>query len=239
MKKVIMIVRWLLVLALFILVLSFTNSKHQQQLVSLDKITIELAKERFINQEIVLAFMQEKEFNYDSVLLNQFQLHELERLLGYHPAIKSVEVFTDQKGALNIDIIQRKAVVRIITKNKNYYLDEEAIVMPISNYYTPRVLVVSGNVSEHHHQAIFDFVSIINESEFWKAQITQLHFINNEVILIPRVGEQKIHFGQLTQVNEKLDNLYQFYKQAMPIKGWQTYSDISLKYTNQIVCTKK
>ena len=239
MKKAIMIVRWLLVLALFILVLSFTNSKHQQQLVSLDKITIELAKERFINQEIVLAFMQEKEINYDSVLLNQFHLQELERLLGYHPAIKNVEVFTDQKGALNIDIIQRKAVVRIITKNKNYYLDEEAIVMPISNYYTPRVLVVSGNVSEHNHQAIFDFVSIINKSEFWKAQITQLHFINNEVILLPRVGEQKIHFGQLTQVNKKLDDLYQFYKQAMPIKGWQTYSDISLKYTNQIVCTKK
>ena len=43
----------------------------------------------------------------------------------------------------------------------------------------------------------------------------------------------------LTDINEKLENLYQFYKQAMPLKGWQTYSDISLKYSNQIVCTKK
>ena len=53
------------------------------------------------------------------------------------------------------------------------------------------------------------------------------------------LGEHKIHFGLLTRVNEKLDNLYQFYQQAMPLKGWQTYSDISLKYKNQIVCTKK
>ena len=51
--------------------------------------------------------------------------------------------------------------------------------------------------------------------------------------------EQKIYFGLLTNIHEKLDNLYQFYKQVMPVKGWQTYRDISVKYNNQIVCTKK
>ena len=66
-----------------------------------------------------------------------------------------------------------------------------------------------------------------------------MHFSNNEVIIIPRVGSQKIHFGTLTDVNKKLGNLYQFYKQAMPVKGWQTYSEISLAYNNQIICTKK
>ena len=59
------------------------------------------------------------------------------------------------------------------------------------------------------------------------------------MILIPRVGEQKIHIGNLDNTKEKLDNLYQFYNVALPIKGWQTYSDINLKYKNQIVCTKK
>jgi cell division protein FtsQ len=67
----------------------------------------------------------------------------------------------------------------------------------------------------------------------------QLHFLGDKVILIPRVGNQKIHFGRLVNSTKKLENLYQFYKQAMPIKGWQTYRDISLKYKNQIVCTKK
>jgi cell division protein FtsQ len=239
MKKAIMILRWLLVIVLFVLVLSFTNGKHQQQLVSLDEINIELAEERFVNHEIVIDFMLEKGISFDSVSLNQFQLEELEQFLEYHPSIKNVEVFTTQEGDISIDIIQRKAVVRIITKNDNYYLDANGNVMPISKYYTPRVLVVSGNVSEQNHQEIFFFVNIINESEFWKAQITQLHFIDNDVILIPRVGEQKIYFGFLTSVKEKLDNLYQFYQQVIHVKGWQTYSDISLKYNNQIVCTKK
>ena len=239
MKKALNILRWLLVIALFVLVLSFTNSKHQKQLVSLYEINIEFAEERFVNHELVIDFMLENGISFDSVSLNQFQLEALEQFLEYYPSIENVEVFTSQEGDVSIDIVQRKAVVRIITKDDNYYLDANGKIMPISKHYTPRVLVASGNVSEQNHQEIFDFVNIINESEFWKAQITQLHFIDNEVILIPRVGEQKIYFGLLTRVNEKLDNLYQFYQQAMPVKGWQTYSDISLKYNNQIVCTKK
>jgi len=239
MKKAIMILRWLLIIALFVLVLSFTNGKHQQQLVSLDKINIELAEEEFVNHEIIIDFMLENGISFDSVCLNQFQLEELEQFLEHHPSIENVEVFTSQGGDVSIDIVQRKVVVRIITKDDNYYLDANGNAMPISKHYTPRVLVVSGNVSEQNHKEIFDFVNIINESEFWKAQIIQLHFIDNDVILTPRVGEQKIHFGFLTRVKEKLDNLYQFYQQAIPVKGWQTYSDISLKYNNQIVCTKK
>ena len=69
--------------------------------------------------------------------------------------------------------------------------------------------------------------------------VYRLNVHNGDLTLIPRVGNQKIHFGMLINSTEKLANLYQFYKQAMPVKGWQTYSDISLKYNNQIVCTKK
>ena len=57
-----------------------------------------------------------------------------------------------------------------------------------------------------HHQQIFNFVTVLNKSDFWKSQITQLYLIDEEWILIPRVGEHKIHFGTLTKINEKLDN---------------------------------
>ena len=73
--------------------------------------------------------------------------------------------------------------------------------MPISRRYTSRLLLVNGDVEEQHHKEIFDFVQIINSSTFWKAQIVQMYFIKNEVILVPRVGEHKIYFGLLKDVN--------------------------------------
>jgi len=239
MKKAIQILKWGMLLALMVVVLAFTNKKQEEQLVVLNQINVEVSEDEFMTEQIALNYIDQHNFDFDSAVLSSFYLNDLETTLFNHPSVKSVQVYSNQLGVMNIKLAQRKAVVRIKTDNTDYYLDEQGIKMPLSSEYTPRVLVITGEVNESNHSSIFSFVEKINKNEFWKSQITQLHFSKDEVIIIPRVGGQKIHFGTLTDVDEKLGNLYQFYKQAMPVKGWQTYSDISLAYKNQIVCTKK
>jgi len=239
MKKVLIIFKWILAIALLVVVLSFTNDRQDKQLVSLNEISIAVSEDDFVNDSIVRKYLENKNVSIDNILFNDFKIEDLEDMIQLHPGIKSVEVFNDQKGKVNIELEQKKAVVRIKSKLSDYYLDEFANKMQLSDNYTPRLLVVTGDVNEENHQSIFDFVTEINNSEFWNAQLTQIHFKNNnDVILIPRVGNQKINFGKLENTTEKLYNLYQFYKIAMPVKGWQTYSDINLKFNNQIVCTK-
>jgi len=224
---------------LMVIVLSFTNQKQNKQMVFLNHINIEVSEDQFMTEQIALKYIEQHNFNFDSVVLSDFYLNELEIAFLIHPAIKNAEVYSNQEGEININLEQRKVVVRLKTDNTDYYLDEYGMKMPLSSEYTPRVLVVTGDVNESNHSSIFSFVERINKDKFWKSQIIQVHFNNKELIIIPRVGSQKIHFGTLTDVNKKLGNLYQFYKQAMPVKGWQTYSEISLAYNNQIVCVKK
>lgn len=233
------IFKWLTVISLFTIIIAFTTHKHKQQLVSFERDNIEISEKTFLNQDILFEFIEKSNLISDGVSLHTFHLNNLEEYIEQHPLIKCAEVFASQKGVLRVNIEPRKAIVRIITDSSTYYLDEDMKIMPTSNEYTARVLVVSGDVGLQHHHQIFNFLEIIEKNEFWKSQITQLYFINDEVILIPRVGDQRVHFGLLTNISAKLDNLYQFYMQAMPVKGWQTYSDISLKYSNQLVCTKK
>jgi len=239
MKRVLKILKWGMLLSLMVVILSFTNQMQNKQMVFLNQINIEVSEDKFMTEQIALKYIKQQDFNFDSVALSNFYLNELEIAFLQHPAIKNAQVYSNQEGVININLQQRKAVVRIKTDNTDYYLDEQGMKMPLSSEYTPRVLVVTGEVNESNHSSIFSFVERINKEKFWKSQITQLHFNNNEVIIIPRVGSQKIHFGTLTDVNKKLGNLYQFYKQAMPVKGWENYSEISLAYNNQIVCTKK
>lgn len=239
MRKALLILQWASVWALFIVVLSFTNFRQEQQFVSLDKINVLVSEDNFVDSSIVKGEWDKFNVNVDSTLLNNFKAEELELFLEKHPSIEKVEVFANQKGNVVITVEQKKAVVRIKSIYDDYYLDEFGKRMKLSSTYTPNLLVVTGEVRVSNHQEIFDFVSLINKSEFWKAQITQLHFMDNEVIISPRVGDHKIRFGCLVDVKEKLNNLYVFYKQAMPVKGWQAYSDINLKFKNQVVCTKK
>jgi cell division protein FtsQ len=239
MKKLLKIIKWGMLIALTVIVLAFTEKKQGEQLVQLNQIDIEISTDKFLTKNSVLQYIETHDFHFDSVALPQFYLNDLEEILLKHPAVKKAEVYSNQQGVMNIKLQQRKAIVRIKTTAADYYLDEDGLQMPLSKAYTPRVIVVSGDAKQKHHASIYAFIQKVNKSEFWKSQITQLHFLGDEVVLIPRVGNQKIHFGMLVNSNEKLANLHQFYKQAMPVKGWQTYSDISLKYNNQIVCTKK
>jgi len=239
MKKLLKIIKWGMLIALAVIVLAFTERKQEEQLAQLNQINIEMSEDHFLTKNIVLQYIEKHNFAYDGVVFTQFYLNDLEEILLKHPAVKKAEVYSNQQGVVNINLQQKKAIVRIKTTNADYYLDEDGLKMPLSKAYTPRVIVVSGDANQQHHASIYAFIQKINKSEFWKSQITQLHFSGDQVVLIPRVGNQKIHFGMLVNFTEKLANLYQFYKQAMPVKGWQTYSDISLKYKNQIVCTKK
>ena len=239
MKKLLQIIKWSILIALMVIVLAFTDKKQTEQLVQLNQINIEISEDKFLTKNIVLQYIETHNFAYDGIVLTQFYLNDLEDILLKHPVVKKAEVYSNQQAVMNIKLQQRKAIVRIKTADADYYLDEDGLEMPLSKEYTPRVIVVSGYVNQQDHDSIYAFIRKINESAFWKSQIIQLHFLGDQVVLIPRVGNQKIYFGMLINSTEKLANLYQFYKQAMPVKGWQKYSDISLKYNNQIVCTKK
>jgi len=239
MKKILMIFRWIAAIFLLLFLLVFTNNRQCSQKISLNEIIIKKSGDDFINKPIVLDYLKDMSQCFDSILIIDFNKEGLESMLNSYPGIKKVEVFSNQKGGINILIEQKKAIVRVKSNAGDYYLDDSGEEMKLSDTYTPKVVVATGDIASKDHIEIYNFVKEINKSDFWRAQITQIHFENNDIVLIPRVGSQKINIGSFENIAEKLDNLYQFYRVAMDLKGWQTYSDINLKFNNQIVCVRK
>ena len=238
MRRVALIFKWILPIMLLILMLIFTNSRQSVQQVNLHDIVIQASDHKFIDKQIVLNYLEKNSVFFDSVSVTDFKTEDLETLLESHPVIKEAEIFVNQKGNVEVSIMQKKAIVRVKSDSGDYYLDEFGKVMNLTDNYTPRLVVATGDISINNHSEIHKFINEINDSKFWNYQITQIHFENNNILLIPRVGSQRINIGNFENISEKLQNLYQFYKVAMPSKGWQTYSDINLKFDNQIVCVK-
>ncbi|MCK4408307.1 MAG: hypothetical protein KAV44_11570, partial [Bacteroidales bacterium] len=158
-----------------------------------------------------------------------------------------------------IDVVQRKPVVRVITKsNQNFYIDVNGVLMPLNKNHVARVLIASGNIgnsllppaklklqtdSLDQNQVLFKIYSLakfINNNKFLNAQIEQI-YINKEncIELIPKVGKHLIIFGDIDNMEEKFENLIAFYKNGLSKVGWDKYKKINLKYKNQVVCTKK
>jgi len=87
---------------------------------------------------------------------------------------------------------------------------------------------------------IYSLVNYINDDNFWSAQIDQIWVDNNdEIDLIPRVGNQLVHLGSAANFVGKLRNLHAFYDKVLPEVGWNKYSLINLEFKDQIVCKKR
>ena len=70
-------------------------------------------------------------------------------------------------------------------------------------------------------------------------QREQIHVqANGKLEIIPRVGKHTILLGEPKDFKKKLEKLKVFYEKGISQVGWNKYSEISLEYNDQIICTK-
>jgi cell division protein FtsQ len=110
----------------------------------------------------------------------------------------------------------------------------------ISSAMLNGVSVLDTSVKNSILKDIYHLVNYINADDFWSAQIDQIYVDgNNEIDLIPRVGNQLVHLGTIENLKGKLRNLEAFYVKVLPAVGWNKYSLIDLEFKDQIVCKKR
>ena len=95
-------------------------------------------------------------------------------------------------------------------------------------------------VRYHHLSELYSFARYVSAHPFWSNQIVQIYRNRmGEYELIPRVGAHQILLGSMENYEIKLRNLEALYKQGLGRYGWNTYNKINLKYSNQVICTKR
>jgi cell division protein FtsQ len=183
---------------------------------------------------------------------------DIESRINVLRELKVAEVYKTIDGTVHLYVDQRDPVMRVMPDNGgDYFVDEDGVVVRRRNLYTPRLHIVGGNVNistamlngvsvldtsikNSILKDIYYLVNYINEDSFWSAQIDQIYVDNNdEIDLIPRVGNQTIHIGTAENYVGKLRNLEAFYDKVLPEAGWNKYSVINLEFKDQIVCKKR
>jgi cell division protein FtsQ len=240
-KKIKPILITLALFAYIIFTFAFVNRKSDALLVTgIDINIIDSLNTHFISDSDIKNLILKNHPDIIGQYTTSINKEELEQIINKIPSVKNTEVFTSLRGNLHIEIEQRKPIVRLL-KGKGFYIDEEGRRMPLSSNYTSRVLVISGHIKDKTIETdLMPLVNFITKDEFWSSQINQIYVdSNNEYILIPRVGGQKIEMGKIDNFERKFDKLYALYKDGFSTVGWNKYKKINLKYENQIVCTKR
>ena len=250
MRKATKILIWLGLAAWFVVVLAFVSDESEEVLcMRIDVIMQDTVNNRFVTRSEVRSLVESSGMEIRGYPLSQINTRSLEYLLEENPYIGNAEVSKDVSGRLEVIVEQRVPLVRILPDgSRGYYIDTEGKALPVSENFTPLIMLATGKLpvsmkavsSERHLSEIYRFCTYLADHEFWSEQVVQI-YVNSrgEYELIPRVGAHHILLGSMDQWEKKLKNLELLYEQGLSRYGWNTYKTINLKYTNQIICTKR
>ncbi|MDD4697027.1 MAG: hypothetical protein PHR52_05785 [Fermentimonas sp.] len=156
--------------------------------------------------------------------------------------IESADVFITSKATIVATVRQREPVLRVISDMKgSFYVDKDRKIMPISSSFAVYVPIATGVIDEEFAQnELYDFAMFLRNNPSWDAWFEQIVVKkDNEVELIPRAGDFRIIIGNLDDYPSKLNKFVRFVEGGLDVVGWNRYSEINLKYDNQVVCTRK
>jgi cell division protein FtsQ len=238
---------WLVSLAGLVVLMSFIEVKKAELVCKKVNVFIP-GNQYFIDRQEVDNILQTTSHTLIGRRIENIDIHGLENKLKSNPFVEFATVYMDMDGTLQVEVSQRQPILRIMNRfDQDFYVDEHGLKMPLSQNFTARVLAVNGYIDEMFankvdslHTAlakdIFKTADFIRKDSLWDAQIAQL-YINqdHEIELVPRVGNQRILLGNADSLATKFSNLKIFYKQALPLVGWDAYKLINIKYINQVV----
>ncbi len=202
-------------------------------------------------------------FIFDKIKRSEIEIEEIENFIKDISQVKSAEVYQAIDGKWNINVELREPIARIYNlSNQNFYLDKEGNTFKTTEKHTARVPIVSGEIHDLENSKsvteiinndslisirklddIYRISRYVCKDTLFHSLIGQIHLKKNgDFILVPLVGDQQIVFGSAKSTKEvegKFKKLTIFYNEAIPYEGWTTYSEINLKFEDQIVCKKK
>jgi cell division protein FtsQ len=237
------------ILCILVLLIAFSEQKQAETAIQDIQVKLEnIHENHFLDENDVIDMMQLSHENMRGASVSKINFGELEDRVKNDRFVKDADVYTDLKGNMVVRVMLHRPIARI-TRNDgpDGYIAEDGTVMPVSDKFTARVVLLSGSYAnqllrmENLHDdkvssELCKMLTMIHDDEFLRAQAAQLDIGSGANITIyPQIGGQLIEFGKPENMEIKFKKLKIFYKDILPQMGWNKYRRVNLEYEGQIV----
>lgn len=243
----------LLAACLVVAYMSGVSCRAPLKCTGLNVVIADSSMNRFVSKADVKKFLDKEYGEYVGMLLDSIDLAKVEKIIDGRSAVNKSEAYTTRDGMLNVKVTQRTPVVRFQKRDGGFYADAEGFLFPLQSSYASRVQVIDGDIplkansgykgeiTDEKERAwlgkVIDLVNYMENSRTWKDKIVQITVCDGgELIMVPREGKERFHFGQPDEIQEKFRKMEKYYTAVVPAKGEKEYSVVNLEYDGQIVC---
>lgn len=165
----------------------------------------------------------------------------LERRLEDCDKIERVNVYTLNNGALCIDVVPMVPVARVFDINTSYYINAGGKKISADPRYHIDVPVVVGSFPPERPAVrllpLLDYIASHPRIDALVSTVKQQP--GGDIIIVPSIRGHVVNFGDTSMVADKFNRLEAFYRRVMPVRGWETYDTIAVKWRGRVVALRR
>lgn len=232
-------IRLVIMIAVVVFLYSFTSQRNAIRKIKKTEVVFVGEKNLFLKPEMVNKLLIEKNQDIKTLSKVDLDLNKLEKSISRHKLIKKTDVFVSVDGILKAVVEQKTPLGRFFDDTGSFYLDYEGNKMPLSENYTARVPLISGEIAIVKKEKLSKVLKMIADDDFLKKNIIGIQVLpNGSLIMVNRNYDFQIDFGRTFNIDRKFKNYKAFFQKAVLDSTLNKYRRINLKFTKQVVCIK-
>jgi cell division protein FtsQ len=232
-------IRLVLMFALVIFLFSFTSKRNEERKLAKSKVIFLNDSVTFIKHEMVNKLLIENKRDASSIQKDKLDLNKLEKSINSNPMIEKSEVFVTIDGVLKAVVKQKTPIARVFNDEGSFYIDYQGNIMPLSDEFTARVPIISGEISKENKGDFDKLLRFVYKDDFLKKNIIGIQILpDGSLKMMNRNFDYEIEFGKIVNVKRKFSNYKAFFQKAVLDSSLQNYKKINLRFIQQVVCTK-
>jgi cell division protein FtsQ len=232
-------IRLALMVIAVIFLFSFTSYRNEHRKIKKTEVVFVGENTAFVKAEMVNKLLIEKNSDLKTIHKVDLDLKKLEASISKQQMIQKADVFVSVDGVLKAVVKQKTPVGRVFDETGSFYVDYEGNKMPLSDNYTARVPLLSGEITVVKKEKLSEVLRMITEDEFLKKNIIGVQVLpNGSLVMANRNYDYKIDFGRTINIEKKFKNYKAFFQKAVSDSSLSKYKRINLKFTKQVVCIK-
>ncbi|MDE5683255.1 MAG: hypothetical protein K2I39_03485 [Muribaculaceae bacterium] len=241
-KSVLMCVLTIVMVAYFAFALTVTARMSRTECLSRLEVRLAPSKTDFIEKADIVHESGLDPDSLKSVLRSGFDLYGLEKRLAASDKIQDANASILSDGTVLIEVTPMEPVARVFEYGQpSYYINAGGKRISAELRYHLDVPVLVGRFDSIHPASrllpLLDYIANHPEASALVATVTQE--ADGNIILIPNIVGHVINFGDTTMVTDKFQRLRTFYRHVAPVKGWNAYDTVAVRWRGQVVATRR
>lgn len=214
----------------------FSQWRNDQREIEQLKVTFANDTQNFLNVEMVDKLLIQNEPLSHIGVKDTLALSSIEAELEAYDVILNAEVFMSPAKLLTVRVEERTPLLRIIGE-KSFYVDLDAVKIPLSDNFSAHVPLFFGNPSDEKIKELVVLIKKVNKDNFLKSQIIEIRNKKGKYFFKMRSYNFLVELGNLNSFERKVMKLKTFCKYLDSIEEQPNFTKINLKYYQQVIAS--